>query len=257
MLTYETDVTATVDPFAGSYVMESLTDEIESEILRLMQFVEDAGGAVAAIERGLQKAEIERSAYDVARSIDDGERVIVGVNRFTIDEASRSDMLRVDPAIEDHQVERLERLRATRDGAEVERCLAGVRAAAEGSGNTLPAIRLRWRNSPPWVRSVMPSVRLGHLCPGRRVLETFRRARRRAKAVSHGPNLDHRRRGRRRGACCASPSSCDARPAATTAIGSAQARRIATTWAADAGTDLVHPTPGQPGTVDTSPGATE
>ena len=141
MLAYETDVTATVDPFAGSYVMESLTDEIESEILRLMQLVEDAGGAVAAIERGLQKAEIERSAYDVARSIDDGERVIVGVNRFTVDEASRSDMLRVDPAIEDHQVERLERLRATRDGAEVERCLDGVRAAAEGSGNTLPAIR--------------------------------------------------------------------------------------------------------------------
>ena len=83
VLAYETDVTATVDPFAGSYVVESLTDEIEAEVLRLMQLVEDAGGAVAAIERGLQKAEIERSAYDVARSIDDGERVIVGVNRFT------------------------------------------------------------------------------------------------------------------------------------------------------------------------------
>jgi methylmalonyl-CoA mutase N-terminal domain/subunit len=141
VLAYETDVTATVDPFAGSYVMESLTDDIESEILRLMQLVEDAGGAVAAIERGLQKSEIERSAYDVARSIDAGERVIVGVNRFTVDEASRSDMLRVDPAIEAHQVERLERLRASRQGGDVQRCLDGVRAAAQGSGNTLPAIR--------------------------------------------------------------------------------------------------------------------
>jgi methylmalonyl-CoA mutase N-terminal domain/subunit len=141
VLAYETDVTATVDPFAGSYVMESLTDEIEAEILRLMQLVEDAGGAVAAIERGIQKAEIERSAYDVARAIDSGERVVVGVNRFTIEEATRSDMLRVDPAIEAEQVRRLERLRASRDAGAVERCLADVRAAAEGTGNTLPAIR--------------------------------------------------------------------------------------------------------------------
>jgi methylmalonyl-CoA mutase N-terminal domain/subunit len=122
--------------------MESLTDQIEAEILRLMQLVEDAGGAVAAIERGLQKSEIERSAYDVARSVDSGERVVVGVNRFTVEEASRSDMLRVDPAIEAQQVERLERLRASRDAGEVERGLAGVRAAAEGSENTLPAIRV-------------------------------------------------------------------------------------------------------------------
>ncbi len=141
VLAYETDVTATVDPFAGSYVMESLTDGLEAEILRLMQLVEDAGGAVAAIERGLQKSEIERSAYDVARSVDSGERVVVGVNRFTVEEASRSDTLRVDPAIEDQQVERLERLRASRDNGQVERCLAGVRAAAEGQDNTLPAMR--------------------------------------------------------------------------------------------------------------------
>ena len=141
VLAFETDVTSTVDPFAGSYVVEALTDELEAEVLRLMQRVEDAGGAVAAIERGLQKAEIERSAYDVARSVDSGERVVVGVNRFTVEEASRSDMLRVDPVIEDQQIERLQRLRASRDSGEVERCLAGVRAAAEGSGNTLPAIR--------------------------------------------------------------------------------------------------------------------
>ena len=78
MLAYETDVTKTVDPFAGSYVVESLTDDVEAEALRLMDQVAERGGAVAAIEQGFQKSEIERSAYEVTREIDCGERVIVG-----------------------------------------------------------------------------------------------------------------------------------------------------------------------------------
>jgi methylmalonyl-CoA mutase, N-terminal domain len=141
VLAYETDITATVDPFAGSYVVESLTDELEAEILRLMQRVEDAGGAVAAIERGLQKAEIEQSAYDVARGVDSGERVVVGVNRFAVDEPTRADMLRVDPAIEAQQAERLRQMRASRDASAVARALDDVRATASGTANTLPALR--------------------------------------------------------------------------------------------------------------------
>jgi methylmalonyl-CoA mutase N-terminal domain/subunit len=141
VLAYETDVTATVDPFAGSYVVESLTDELEAEVLRLMERVEDAGGAVAAIERGLQKAEIEQSAYDIACQVDAGERVVVGVNKFVIDEPTRSDMLKADPTIEAQQVERLRALRAARDASEVARALDGVRAAAEGTANTLPSLR--------------------------------------------------------------------------------------------------------------------
>jgi methylmalonyl-CoA mutase N-terminal domain/subunit len=86
VLAYETDVTATVDPFAGSYVVEALTDEVEAAALELMRQVEDLGGAVAAIERGFQKGEIERSAYAVSQQIDSGERVVVGVNRFAVDE---------------------------------------------------------------------------------------------------------------------------------------------------------------------------
>ena len=83
VLAYETDLTATVDPFAGSYAVESMTSDIEQAAGQLMARVEELGGAVAAIEQGFQKAEIERSAYLVARQIDAGERVIVGVNRFT------------------------------------------------------------------------------------------------------------------------------------------------------------------------------
>ncbi|GAA2396009.1 methylmalonyl-CoA mutase family protein [Streptomyces glaucosporus] len=137
VLAYETDVTATVDPFAGSYVVESLTDRVEEAALELMAKVEEMGGAVAAIERGYQKSEIERSAYRIAQETDSGERVVVGVNRFQLDEEEPYEPLRVDPAIEAQQAERLARLRAERDQAAVDAALAALRKAAEGSDNVL------------------------------------------------------------------------------------------------------------------------
>jgi methylmalonyl-CoA mutase N-terminal domain/subunit len=141
VLAYETDVTATVDPFAGSYVVESLTDEIEAASRELMQRVEDMGGAVEAIERGFQKGEIERSAYAVAQQIDAGDRTVVGVNKFTIPDEDKYEPLRVNPAIEAEQAERLGKLRADRDGAEVERALGALRKAGEGSDNVLYPMR--------------------------------------------------------------------------------------------------------------------
>ncbi|MFN8155931.1 MAG: methylmalonyl-CoA mutase family protein [Candidatus Nanopelagicales bacterium] len=141
VLAYETDVTATVDPFAGSYVVESLTDELEAAALDLMRQVEDRGGAVAAIEQGFQKSEIERSAYAVAQQIDGGERVVVGVNRFTVDEEEHYEPLRVDPAIEAEQCARLEKLRASRDQAAVDAALDALRAAARGEDNVLYPMR--------------------------------------------------------------------------------------------------------------------
>ncbi|MFI1098770.1 methylmalonyl-CoA mutase [Streptomyces melanogenes] len=133
VLAYETDVTATVDPFAGSYVVESMTDAVEAEVLALMRRVEDLGGAVSAIEHGFQKAEIERSAYRIAQETDSGERVVVGVNRFRLDAEEAYEPLRVDPAIEARQAARLDRLRAERDGAAVASALAALRAAAASS----------------------------------------------------------------------------------------------------------------------------
>jgi methylmalonyl-CoA mutase N-terminal domain/subunit len=132
VLAYETDVTATVDPFAGSYAIEALTDAVEAEVLELMRRVEERGGAVAAIEQGFQKSEIERSAYRVARQTEEGERVVVGVNRFQVDAEEPYEPLRVDPAIEERQVARLARLRAERDGGEVAAALAALREAAAG-----------------------------------------------------------------------------------------------------------------------------
>jgi methylmalonyl-CoA mutase N-terminal domain/subunit len=141
VLAHETDVTKTVDPFAGSYAVESLTDQVEAEARSLMAAVEELGGAVAAIERGFQKGEIEKSAYRIAQQIDAGERTVVGLNRFRALEEEPYEPLRVDPALEAQQADRLAKLRADRDGPEVERLLEAVRSAASGSDNVLPPIK--------------------------------------------------------------------------------------------------------------------
>ncbi|MEE1741904.1 methylmalonyl-CoA mutase family protein [Streptomyces sp. BE147] len=137
VLAYETDVTATVDPFAGSYVVESMTDDVEEAALGLMRKVEDMGGAVSAIERGFQKGEIERSAYRIAQETDSGERVVVGVNRFRLDEEEPYEPLRVDPEIEAQQARRLAALRAGRDQEAVDAALARLKTAAGGTDNVL------------------------------------------------------------------------------------------------------------------------
>ena len=137
VLAYETDVTKTVDPFAGSYAVESLTDDLEEATLALIQAVEERGGAVAAIEQGFQKEEIERSAYAVARQIDSGERTVVGVNRFTVDEEEPYQPLQLDPRLEAEQCERLAALRRDRDTSAVSAALSALRRAAEGTDNVL------------------------------------------------------------------------------------------------------------------------
>jgi methylmalonyl-CoA mutase N-terminal domain/subunit len=137
----ESDLTSTVDPFAGSYAVESMTDQIEAAATGLIRKIDEAGGALAAIERGFQKAEIERSAYEVARQTDDGRRVVVGVNKFAIDAEEPYEPLRVDPRIEEGQARRLEELRAGRDSAAVRQTVDAVRSAADGTANVLPPVR--------------------------------------------------------------------------------------------------------------------
>ena len=137
VIAFETDVCKTVDPFAGSYVVESLTNEIEEAVWELLKKVDDLGGAVPAIEQGFQKSEIERSAYATQLKTDSGERTVVGLNKFTIDQEEHYDPLRVDPQIEADQCQRLADLRAARDNAAVEAKLDALRTAAEGSGTNL------------------------------------------------------------------------------------------------------------------------
>ncbi|ADI07820.1 methylmalonyll-CoA mutase [Streptomyces bingchenggensis BCW-1] len=140
VLALETDVTATVDPLAGSYAVESLTDAVEAAALDLLRRVEDLGGAVAAIEQGFQKGEIERNAYRIAQETDAGDRVVVGVNRFRLEEEEPYEPLRVDPAIEEQQRDRLAKLRAERDRTAVSAALSALKGAAEseaGAANVL------------------------------------------------------------------------------------------------------------------------
>ncbi|GAA1839120.1 methylmalonyl-CoA mutase [Microlunatus capsulatus] len=160
VLAHETDLTKTVDPFAGSYVVESLTDGLEAEIRRLMGEVAERGGAVQAIEEGYQKLEIERSAYDVGLQIDSGERVVVGLNRFGGAEDEPYEPLRVDPALEAAQAARLTRLRAERDQAEVDAALAALSAAATGTDNVLV----------PMKRALAARATVGEVCDALRAV---------------------------------------------------------------------------------------
>jgi methylmalonyl-CoA mutase N-terminal domain/subunit len=137
VLAYETDLTATVDPFAGSYVVEAMTDEIEEAALALMSRVAEFGSAVGAIEAGFQKKEIESSAYRFSQEIDSGARTVVGVNRFVLAEEEPYEPLRVNPAIEAEQVARLKMLRAERDNDAVDAALADLKNVATGSDNLL------------------------------------------------------------------------------------------------------------------------
>ncbi|MCH7811541.1 MAG: methylmalonyl-CoA mutase, partial [Chloroflexi bacterium] len=136
---HETGVTDTIDPFAGSYYVEHLTDEIELKAQELLDRVEDMGGAVAAIESGYMQQEIQEAAVRQQREIEDGRRVIVGVNKFRSDEAPQT-IFRVNTEAAQAQVERLRRLRAERDGDAVRAALGRLNEAARGEENLLPPI---------------------------------------------------------------------------------------------------------------------
>jgi methylmalonyl-CoA mutase, N-terminal domain len=137
VLAYETDLTSTVDPFAGSYAIEAMTDEVEAAAMALIEKVDELGGAVHAIEAGFQKSEIERTAYQIAMEIDSGDRAVVGLNRYRLDTEDPYQPLRVDPAIEDGARQRLAALRSSRSSAEVERALDELRRAAKEVGSNV------------------------------------------------------------------------------------------------------------------------
>jgi methylmalonyl-CoA mutase N-terminal domain/subunit len=137
IVAYETGMTATVDPLAGSYFVESLTDEVEAGAWRYIEHVDALGGAVAAIEAGYMQDEIEGAAFQWAKSVDAGEKVIVGVNKFADPEVGEPDVFPIDPELERQQSQRVRDVRARRDQAAVDAALADVEAAARGTQNLL------------------------------------------------------------------------------------------------------------------------
>jgi methylmalonyl-CoA mutase N-terminal domain/subunit len=140
LIAYESGVAETVDPLAGSYYVEALTREIEERVEAYIEKIDEMGGAPTAIEKGYIQREIQDSAYQYQREIEKEERVVVGVNRFQAEEEKPTNLLRVDPAVQISQIEKLKKLKSERDEEAVKKNLAQLKQAAEGSENLIPPI---------------------------------------------------------------------------------------------------------------------
>jgi len=140
VIAYESGVPQTIDPLAGSYYVEWLTNEIEQRAKEYLDKIEALGGMLKAIERGYVQQEIQNAAYDYQQAVDREQAVVVGVNRFTIDEEKPIPLLRIDEALERKQVERIRALRMRRDKAAWEAALREVEEAARSGANLMPAI---------------------------------------------------------------------------------------------------------------------
>jgi methylmalonyl-CoA mutase N-terminal domain/subunit len=140
IIAHETGVANTADPLGGSYFVEALTDEVEAAAYNYFERIDELGGMVEAVKRNFPQREIANAAFDLQCAIDDGKRVVVGVNRFTEGGEKQTPILHIDPALERKQVGRLESVRAARDGVAVERTLAELRAAAGAQRNLMPVL---------------------------------------------------------------------------------------------------------------------
>ncbi len=154
ILAYESGVADTVDPLAGSYYVESLTDEIEREAQKYLDKIDSVGGTLKALENGFFHQEIEEAAFKWQTEVESGERVIVGVNKFVIEEKDRVEHLVVNPALREEQMARLKNLRARRNQADVQARLQALASAAQGSDNLMPHI----------IGCVENLVTLGEIC---------------------------------------------------------------------------------------------
>ena len=154
IIAHETGVCETVDPLAGSYYVEALTTQIEQKASEYIKKIDEMGGAVRAVETGFVEEEIQDSAYRFQQEVESGDQVIVGMNRFQIQEALPSGLLRVNPAVRDQQMRRLADIRASRDSTRVSKALEDLRITAQGTGNVMP----------PIIEAVKCMCSLGEIC---------------------------------------------------------------------------------------------
>ncbi|GEN52148.1 acyl-CoA mutase large subunit family protein [Halobacillus faecis] len=136
----ESGVADTIDPLAGSYYVESLTDQIEKEANAYLERIKEFGGAVQAVEEGYMQREIHKAAYDAQKRIESKEDIVVGMNEYKLEEEIHADLLRVDEALEQAQIKKTQEVRSSRDQESVDQCLKALREAAKGSENVMPHI---------------------------------------------------------------------------------------------------------------------
>ncbi|MBW2091973.1 MAG: methylmalonyl-CoA mutase family protein [Deltaproteobacteria bacterium] len=151
---YEIGVTDTIDPLAGSYFIEHQTNRIEAEAREYIRKIEEMGGAVAAVEKGYIQREIQESAYRYQKDVENGERLVIGINKFQSEEVKPSNLLRVDPAVREQQIEKLKKVRSKRDQASVDRALEALVSAAKSDQNLMP----------PLIEAVRSYTTLGEIC---------------------------------------------------------------------------------------------
>ena len=140
VLAYETGVTETIDPLAGSYYIEFLTNDIEKQALKYIEKIDKLGGASRAIEQGFMQQEIQNSAYRYQEEIEEGKRIVVGVNKFRIKEKPPKGLLKVDPEVEHHQLMKIKKLKESRDNHKVKATLNALEKAAQTEANLMPFI---------------------------------------------------------------------------------------------------------------------
>jgi methylmalonyl-CoA mutase N-terminal domain/subunit len=158
ILAHEAKLADVVDPLAGSYYVESLTDELEQRAAALIARVDELGGMVAAIEKGFPQREIQNAAYAYQMAVQKGEQVVVGVNRFTVENEVKPDLLRVDEALGAVRRRQIAEVRAERDNGAVRTALERLAAEAKGTGNLMPRI----------LEAVKAEATLGEICDGLR-----------------------------------------------------------------------------------------
>ena len=154
IVAHESGVTETIDPLAGSYYVESLTDKIEAEAMEYIKTIDELGGATKAIEKGYIQKEIQNSAYQYQMEVESLDRIVVGVNKFKIEETEKRELLRVDPVVEKAQKERLAIVKSERDNEEVEKALKILEEKAATDENLMPYI----------VEAVKTYATLGEIC---------------------------------------------------------------------------------------------
>ncbi|MCQ6266139.1 methylmalonyl-CoA mutase family protein [Fictibacillus sp. WQ 8-8] len=140
IIAHESGVADTVDPLAGSYYVEHLTDVMEEEVKLYLEKIESLGGAVAAVEQGYMQREIHHTSYEIQKAIEKGDEVIVGMNSFTVENEVQPELLRVDPTLGEKQKEKLNRLKSARDHDRVSARLDALRQGAQGAENLMPLI---------------------------------------------------------------------------------------------------------------------
>jgi methylmalonyl-CoA mutase N-terminal domain/subunit len=140
IIAYETGATNTIDPLGGSYFVEALTDRMEALAYEYFAKIDELGGMVQAVKDGYPQREIADAAFELQREIDSGRRTVVGVNSFTEGDDAQTPILRIDPALERRQVDKLQAIKANRDGESLERALAALRQAAVENRNLMPLL---------------------------------------------------------------------------------------------------------------------